>query len=172
MTAYDSAEVESTDHPDDRDIRALAEYLTVLPEAPDLFQVVSQSGKSYTVDADAGVCECPDYEYREPDGGCKHIRRVAFATGVRPIPSGVNPATVDQLLGQHVKATHTELVATDGGHVVEREPTVEFTQHVEPPEQGGERYVRCGGCGAEILSKLGGRDAMIHREGCPISEGR
>jgi hypothetical protein len=54
----DSTAVENTE-PDDRDTRALSEYLTVLPEAPGLFQVVSQLGKSYTVDANDGD-ERPD----------------------------------------------------------------------------------------------------------------
>ena len=50
MTHYDPTEIEGTDL-DDRDVRALTEYLTVLPEAPGLYEVVSQSGESYTVDA-------------------------------------------------------------------------------------------------------------------------
>jgi hypothetical protein len=71
-------------------------------------------------------------------------------------------------------------VATDGGRVVEPESdpdrTVEpqgegpetalpeITEHVEPPEQGGARFIRCEGCEQEVL----GTDAslLIHREGC------
>lgn len=50
--------------------------------------------------------------------------------------------------------------------------TVEYSQHVEPPEQGGERYVRCEECGAELLESLGGADNLVHRDGCPAGEGR
>jgi len=85
MTHYDPTKVEGTDL-DDRDVRALTEYLTVLPEAPGLYEVVSQSGESYTVDVRNGACTCPDAEYHDPDGGCKHCRRVHFETGREAIP--------------------------------------------------------------------------------------
>lgn len=154
---------------DERDVRALTEYLTVLPDAPGLFEVVSQSGASYTVDAREGACTCPDFEYR--DVICKHLRRVAFATGQRPIPTAIPADAIDEQLGRHVdggpEADRPVLLA-DGG-VVE---APEFTYHVEPPEQGGGQYVRCQGCGAELLLDLGGKDAMIHREGCPAGEVR
>ncbi|QCC60763.1 hypothetical protein NP511_02130 [Natrinema thermotolerans] len=41
-----------------------------------------------------------------------------------------------------------------------------FTHHVEPLEQGGEPYVRCEGCGRELLEKLGGADQLTHANGC------
>ncbi|MEA5387137.1 hypothetical protein VB779_08750 [Haloarculaceae archaeon H-GB11] len=103
---------------DERDRRALEQYLTVLPAegraagAPDLYTVVSQSGKSYLVDLRLGRCECPDAEHRDPDGGCKHVRRVEFATGARPVPGDAD-VTVDSHLGEHVQS-----VATDGGIIV------------------------------------------------------
>jgi hypothetical protein len=70
--------------------RALTEYLTVLDDvgrakgADDLFLVVSQSGSEYLVDRREGRCTCPDHEYRGVR--CKHLRRVAFATGGRSRP--------------------------------------------------------------------------------------
>lgn len=73
---------------DERDRRALTEYLTVLEDlgrardADGLYLVVSQSGSEYLVDAHTGACECPDHEYRGVH--CKHARRMAFATGDRP----------------------------------------------------------------------------------------
>lgn len=42
----------------------------------------------------------------------------------------------------------------------------DYTVHVEPPHVGGQRYVRCEVCGAELLLELGGRDKLVHREGC------
>jgi len=97
---------------DERDVRALTQYLTVLEGlgrargADGLYEVVSQSGKEYLVDADAGVCECPDFEYRGVR--CKHLRRVDFATGRRPLPEGIDPADVDEALGAHVQEAETD----------------------------------------------------------------
>jgi hypothetical protein len=41
------------------------------------------------------------------------------------------------------------------------------TEHIEPAAQGGERYVRCEGCGRELLIALGGREQLPHCDGCP-----
>jgi hypothetical protein len=91
---------------DNRDVRALTQYLTVLDDvgrardAEDLYVVVSESGNEYLVDARAGTCECPDHRYRERQ--CKHLRRVAFATGEREIPAWVDRGAIDDQLGLHV----------------------------------------------------------------------
>lgn len=93
----------------DRDIRALTEYHTVLADlgrvkdADGLYLVVSQSGKEYLVDAHDGSCECADSQYHNPVGGCKHSRRVAFATGKRAIPADIDQSAVDSNLGEHVE---------------------------------------------------------------------
>ena len=42
-----------------------------------------------------------------------------------------------------------------------------YSTHYEPAAQGGEEYVRCGGCGRELLVALGGRDSLLHVDGCP-----
>lgn len=116
MNSYTPAEVEGTDL-EPRDVRALTEYLTVLEDvgrakgADGLYLVVSQSGSEYLVDARTGACECPDAEHRNPEGGCKHVRRVAYATGERPIPAIDG---VDEQLGLHV-TREPRTVATDGG---------------------------------------------------------
>ena len=73
-----------------RTVRALAEPLSVVEEAPDLFTVYSVEGTRYTVDADTESCTCPDAEYNQPDGGCKHVRVVRFWMGREEIPSFVN----------------------------------------------------------------------------------
>jgi hypothetical protein len=120
----------------------------------------------YTVELDARDvperCACPDYEYRRgPDGeACKHMAAVAL----------------------HLEQIDDVAIATDGGEIIEagdegeileaREPSVEYSRHVEPPEQGGEPYVRCESCGAELLESAGGKDNLVHREGCPAGEGR
>lgn len=88
------------------DRRAAEEYMTVLPNqgrarnAPGLFVVVTESGSEYLVDDYEGTCNCPDFKYRRgPDGRCKHLRRVEFATGARPAPEGVDR---DPQLGEQV----------------------------------------------------------------------
>lgn len=96
----------------ERDERALTQYLTVLDDigrargADGLYQVVSESGSEYLVDA--GTCECPDAEYRSPPGGCKHRRRVMFATGQRPLPVGIARDDVAGDLGEHVSTDGAE----------------------------------------------------------------
>jgi len=88
---------------DRRDVLALTQYLTVLDDLPEVagdenhYIVVSESGREYVVDAGEGSCSCPDYRYR--DVRCKHVRRVEFATGERPIPAGID---FDPDLGRHV----------------------------------------------------------------------
>ena len=55
--------------------------MTVIEEAPALFSVTTQSGSEYSVDLREGVCSCPDYRNREPEGGCKHLRRTRMEVG-------------------------------------------------------------------------------------------
>jgi hypothetical protein len=93
--------------------RALTEYMAVLPDGGDIYTVVGQNGGTYTVDGRDGRCTCPDAEYNLDDGErCKHQRRVAFATGERPVPAEV--AGVDEQLAEHTEAM-PRVVASDGG---------------------------------------------------------
>jgi hypothetical protein len=76
-----------------------------------VFTVIGQNENGeYQVDARKGRCTCPDHKHR--NARCKHIRRVAFATGEEPIPSEVGG--VDPQLGEHVDEG-PEVVAADGG---------------------------------------------------------
>ena len=122
MCPNDLTELESIDT---RDARALTQYLTVLDDvgrarhAPDLYLVVSESGSEYLVETRGeGACECADHRHRGER--CKHLRRVAFATGEREIPSWVDTDALDEQLGDHVDAT-PQLAATDGGTRTVRE---------------------------------------------------
>jgi len=85
-----------------------------------VYLVVSNSGAEHVVDATEPRCTCSDFEYR--DVRCKHLRRVAFATGERPLPDWTNRAAVDDGLGDHVQR-----VATDGGSIDDdqRDPVVD-----------------------------------------------
>lgn len=87
---------------EERTARALTEYMAVLPEGDgtEMFTVVGQNGGTYTIDARRGRCTCPDHEHR--GARCKHLRRVALATGARPVPAGVDSLGVDPQLGMHV----------------------------------------------------------------------
>lgn len=168
--------------PDDRDVRAVVEYLTVLEDvgpaagAPDLYYVVSESGENYTVDARTGACECPDATYR--DVKCKHSRRVEIVRGERPVPAGVAPEDVDDQLGEHVDG-EVRHVATDGG-AVEADDGAEvlatpetdgpvwegpFTEYDKYGQPTGHAYARCRGCGVEVLT--GSKENAAHRDGCP-----
>ena len=109
MNAYESAEVESTDV-EPRTERALVEKMTVLPLDGDVYSVTTESGAEYRVDGREGRCTCPDHEHRGVR--CKHIRRVALATGAEPIPAAVDG--VDEQLGEHTEAV-PRVVASDGG---------------------------------------------------------
>lgn len=93
----------------DRDVRALTECMSVLSDvgivdgADEMYTVVSESGQTYTVDLETGACDCADAFYRHPKDGCKHVRRVRFATGRRSVPEWVNDDAVDDQLGLHVE---------------------------------------------------------------------
>lgn len=119
MSIYESDAVESIDL-EPRDVRALTECQSVLEDvgrvknADYLYLVVSQSGKEYLVDARSGACECPDSVYRNPGGGCKHYRRVMFATGARSVPAWVDASAIDAHLGEHV-SSGPRVAVTDGG---------------------------------------------------------
>lgn len=88
-----------------RDAAALTEKMTVLDDAPGvtgapgLFLVVTESGRSYRVDVRQGACECDDAFYRDPDGGCKHVRRVQYAINQKHIPEWANESRIDPQLG-------------------------------------------------------------------------
>jgi hypothetical protein len=87
-----TADIEQAADLDDADIRALSEHMTVLADhgkardAPGLYVVISEWSDGYLVDLETGSCECPHAHYRDPEGGCKHVRRVQFAAGERDVP--------------------------------------------------------------------------------------
>jgi hypothetical protein len=140
MTDYEPAEVEGTDL-EPRDARALTECMTVLPEGGDIYTVVGEHGGTYSVDGREGRCTCPDAQYNLPteDGRetCKHVARVTYAAGLRPVPAWVDTDAVDAHLGEHTDAT-PRVAVTDGGIVADAD--------TESPD-AGERPADCD-CGA------------------------
>ena len=87
-----------------REARALTEYMSIHSaaevghETPGEYTVVSKSGRSYRVDLEIGTCDCNDAFYHQPSGGCRHLRRVQFATGRRPIPKWIDESELDDQL--------------------------------------------------------------------------
>jgi len=78
---------------DDRDIKALTEPFDLVGNDPACRAdqvAVYHRGTRRVVDPAAGVCDCPDMLHRRPDGGCKHLRAVWFATGELEVPSGID----------------------------------------------------------------------------------
>jgi hypothetical protein len=109
LEGHDSKDLEQ------RSVRALTEYMTVLSEGGDIYSVTTESGNSYRVDARKSRCTCKDYQYNLSDSEkCKHIRRYEFATGERKIPTWANDDAVDPRLGEHVDG-NPRPVASDGG---------------------------------------------------------
>lgn len=106
----DNADLQDADGIDKRDRRALTECMTVLPQGGDIYEVTTESGKSYQVDTRGGRCTCPDHEHR--DAVCKHIRRAAFADGLRPIPPAIDRDEVDDLLGEHCSGPYYSRAGT------------------------------------------------------------
>lgn len=92
---------QETDGPDDlerRDVKALTETLLVLDDEYDetgVYEVVTTEDKRYRVDAHERSCTCPDAEHNlGPDEACKHIRRVRYRRGERPLPSWLSSAAI------------------------------------------------------------------------------
>lgn len=174
---------------DDRDRRALTERMGVLADAPEVagepstFLVVGCHGDSYVVDATTDECSCPDYDHNLPTAGgretCKHRARLAFATGERAIPAGVDRDAVDEMLGAHLPGAEPRVAATDGGIILDAgadgdgdgdggETRPAITEHVEPAAQGGARYLRCAGCTREVIGTDESR--LLHRCECPHAD--
>ena len=119
-----------------RDVRALTEYMTVLPLGSDVYSVTTESGSEYRVDALEARCTCPDKQHNLEDGElCKHERRVRFATGKWVIPDWADTEAVDSQLGEHVSGT-PEIAVTDGGvkTVDTEEPETDSTGKGRPAD--------------------------------------
>jgi len=187
--AEDCTDVES------RTERALSECMTVLPDfgraagAPDLFVVVGENcNGEYLVDLRTESCECADAEYRDPAGGCKHLRRCRIATGETPVPAdALGRIEIDDTFGAHVDAS-PKFATADGGIIdgdtgelledePDREPDSEPEDEVawsdprpEIDKHGvptGAYVVECTECGIETITAL--TDHASHREGCSHS---
>lgn len=80
MTDYGSTDVEGSDLTE-RGRRALEQYLTVLRSAAGMYNVVSESGKRYAVDAREDHCTCPDHQYQASGASTSGASRSRRARG-------------------------------------------------------------------------------------------
>ncbi|MDB2283681.1 hypothetical protein PM038_00125 [Halorubrum ezzemoulense] len=119
MSSANADAVDATTGPgtfDERAAKALTESMTVLDGSLDHdlrdeeFRVYTPTG-TYTVDAIAETCDCPDALHR--GARCKHQRRVDYARGAVPIPGWVDRSAVDEQLGQHLAAS-PRIATADG----------------------------------------------------------
>jgi len=86
----------------DTERRALTEHILVLPPRlsprydvlTGLFHTIGESGAGYVTDPIEESCTCPDAKYR--DRVCKHVRRVQFETGERPVPAWTDVGAIPQ----------------------------------------------------------------------------
>jgi hypothetical protein len=108
MAATSETAVDVIAEVDDRDRRAAEEAMAVMPLADGLYRVYSGGDAAYVVDLRGPACECGDWQYREPEGGCKHARRVLMTIGQQAIP---NEVRVDPTL----TAQRDRLTGEDGG---------------------------------------------------------
>lgn len=127
--------------------RARDEAMTVsLRRTGGIYDVQSESGHTYRVDLGAGTCSCPDWQQREPEGGCKHLRRVRLdvQTGQVPTPDGRLPDAATEPRPEPPRT------AADGGASGGiTGPHLEFDRYGQPT---GETYYRCA-CGREAIQR-------------------
>ncbi|MEE6210875.1 hypothetical protein U3A55_12020 [Salarchaeum sp. III] len=89
----------------ERTVRAAGECMVVHEPAPGLYDVYSEDGSRYRVEPDLGACECGDAQYRDPEHGCKHLRRVRLAIGAAQLPAGYQ-GRIDPVLEDRLAVTH------------------------------------------------------------------
>lgn len=92
---------------DRRTIRAATESMTTHLEAPGLIRVYTTSDggqQGHLVDVVSKSCECEDYRYNQPEGGCKHVRRVELELGEREIPDLPGRSDVEMMIDARQEA--------------------------------------------------------------------
>jgi endogenous inhibitor of DNA gyrase (YacG/DUF329 family) len=163
---------------DERSLRALEEYLTVMPDAipgEDMVRVVSQSGAQYPVDLQEERCACEDYEYNIDGGRCKHIRRALWATGREAIPADVaEAAEVEPNFGAFVDEDDVHVAATDGAFELSREEVANETHPMREDDSDDETiYERahrlersCCGCYWQMVYEGERLESRLKENGC------
>lgn len=172
----ESTDTENTNAPaalaiDARTRRACEQSMTVVPHGggSGMFDVYSASGGEYVVDLRDGVCTCPDYVHREPEGGCKHQLRVKFELGILEPPAGLRSEhsaptdvelarkrrgldqdpepepvelSIEETAAAFVRHSEARTVATDGGRDLEDDADADACENGE---------IGCSGPGSDEL---------------------
>ena len=118
MTDKETNDDAASSQPDHRTRRAREEAMEVsLVRRGGIYEVQSASGNDYEVDIGMGTCSCLDWQTHEPDGGCKHVRRVDMEIkgGRVPRPDGRLPERVSGTGTETEPSSPIPAVATDGG---------------------------------------------------------
>lgn len=145
MTDHEPEAEDSTDPDlDPRTDRALREGILVTrARAPDRYFAFGESGRQYVVNVATGECSCPDYQHREPAGGCKHVRRVRLETGRDSVPDGVaRDDALDRFLAAAIAVRENVALRADGGEVLGHEAV-----NAEDPDADADADERPDDCG-------------------------
>jgi hypothetical protein len=128
--------------------RARSEQMHVsLRRTGGLYDVRTASGSTYRVDIAAGSCTCPDWTEREPEGGCKHLRRVRLELDANRVPT---PAGTLPEASSVTQPGPSRTVCDGGAPGSVTGPHREFDKHGTPT---GETYYRCETCGREAIDR-------------------
>jgi len=133
---------------DERDARALTEQMDIYADDPKTTSeeiAVYNKGTRHIINPLAGYCDCEDMHYRQPENGCKHLRRYDFEQRGRDIPQWVDIDALDD----SVSAT----VVADGGQQTDARLTGPHPEFDQYGQYTGSDYWRCSGCGAEAIRR-------------------
>lgn len=165
-----------------RDAAALTEKMTVLADtppvagAPSMFEVVTESGGSYTIDVREHRCSCSDSFYRNPSGGCKHVRRTLYALGRREIPSGSTSPRWIHSSALHSKPKGSLMTRKDSRSFSDPETHFELIKSETPVSEDGYRLgeptgdVKCECCGASAGAPEYINHDRVDGEECPQAD--
>ena len=133
----------SVDRMAKRVTRAMTAIMGVEHDGPGIYRVDSDSGDSYMVDLESGMCECPDARSRGP--WCKHFFAVLFQTGELPSVVGTG-VVVDE--SPSADADHAEAADEQPGK--DGDDTETLAERVERFEENNP-----GASAIEAISQLG-----------------
>lgn len=91
---FAESEIDELSEKKRRSARARTQQMVVIPqvdpngECIGMYDVHSlESEKVYTVVLDLSDCSCKDMEFNRPEGGCKHLKRVAIGITETGLPA-------------------------------------------------------------------------------------
>ena len=143
--------------------RARKESMDVALLRVGVYTVHSQSDHTYHVNIFEWSCTCPDWVKNEPEGGCKHMRRVDLDihAGAVPRPDGRLPKPEPRIAIYGGGATQTSSKPSATGKHAISGPHREFDQYNQPT---GARYFRCERCGREAMQRRDFRTGYCREE--------